>query len=139
MALEYAFNGEADLTTDQMLAFMVEATGGTIHDDYVRRDGLDVTAYREDPGDEGPAGDLLGFTHRVTAIFPVRQPDHADPTRPQRPGHGPRCAGLPRPTPRRRRAVVQRRPRHPAPDRHHLVFDTEWDKWTTELPELRTL
>src|SRR4051812_11590462 len=69
MALEYAFNAEADLTTDQMLAFIAEATGGAIHDDYVRRDGLDVTAYREDPDDEGPTGDLLGFTHRVTAIF----------------------------------------------------------------------
>lgn len=139
MALEYAFNGEADLSTEQMLAFMAEATGGTIHDDYVRRDGLDVTAYREDPGDEGPAGDLLGFTHRVTAIF--------------------RFSNLATPTERDHnvttmiRAVLAFFDRHPGSGvllyndarvillrtGTDLAFDTDWDEWTSDLPELRTL
>lgn len=139
MALEYAFNGEADLTTDQMLAFIADATGGTIHDDYVHRDGLDITAYREDDGDEGPAGDLLGFPHRITAIF--------------------RFANLATPTQRDHNVVTMIRAVLAFLDHHpgggallyndarvillrtgdNLAFDTEWATWTTDTPELRTV
>lgn len=139
MALEYALNAEADLTTDQMLAFMAEATGGTVHDDYVHRDGLDITAYREDPGDEGPAGDLLGFTHRVTAIFRFSNRsmgadrDHNVITMvkavlaffDRHPGGGVLLFND-------ARVVLLR-----AGD--NLVFDAEWDTWTTNLPELRAI
>lgn len=139
MALEYALNAEADLSTDQMLAFMAEATGGSVHDDYVRRDGLDITAFREDPGDEGPAGDLLGFTHRVTAIFRFsNRSTEAD---------------------RDRNAITMIRAVLAFFDRHagggallfndarvvllraggNLVFDAEWDKYITDLPELRAI
>jgi hypothetical protein len=139
MALEYALNGEADLTTAQMLTFIAEATGGTIHGDHVSRDGLDVTAYREDPGDEGPAGDLLGFTHRVTAIFRFsnqatqQERDHNVVTMiravlaffDQYPGGGALLFND-------ARVIVLRVDGNP-------VFDADWDKWTADLPELRNL
>ncbi|WP_148086355.1 SitI3 family protein [Micromonospora sp. HM5-17] len=69
MALEYVLYASADVATEEILAFMANAVGGEIVGTFVRRDALEVTAYRDDPGDEAPIGGMLGFTHRVTATY----------------------------------------------------------------------
>ncbi|MEO3744243.1 SitI3 family protein [Plantactinospora sp. B5E13] len=69
MALEYVLYASADVTTEELLSFMANATGGEISGNYVRRGALDVTAYRDDPDDPAPVAEMLGFTHRVTATY----------------------------------------------------------------------
>jgi contact-dependent growth inhibition (CDI) system CdiA-like toxin len=70
VALEYTFLGSADVSTQDMLAFMADAIGGVVTDGgFVQGNGLQVAAYRVAPGEEASASRLLGFTHRVTATF----------------------------------------------------------------------
>ncbi|ROT34234.1 hypothetical protein EF879_05220 [Micromonospora sp. HM5-17] len=71
MAVEYRLYGAADLETDQLVSFLAAELGGTVGDDgRVRRDGLDVTPYRVETGDEAwVATSVFGFPHRVTASF----------------------------------------------------------------------
>jgi len=69
MALEYTFRGAADITTEEFLAFLAQTMNAPISHDYVRGDGLQVTAYRVDPGEEAASVEEFGFPHRVTATF----------------------------------------------------------------------
>jgi hypothetical protein len=70
VAVEYDFLGAAEMSTEDMLAFMADAVGGVVTDyGYVQGDGLQVTAYRVTSGDEASAALRFGFVHRVTATF----------------------------------------------------------------------
>src|SRR5262249_46458937 len=52
------------------LAFMADAISGVVTAyGFVQGDGLQVTAYRVDAGEEASAARLFGFVHRVTATF----------------------------------------------------------------------
>lgn len=69
MSLEYRFYGAADVTTAQLTAFLAAALDATAFGTDLERDGLTVTAYRVEPGEEASAAERFGFTHRVTASF----------------------------------------------------------------------
>jgi hypothetical protein len=71
VALEYRFYGSADVSTEELLAFVASTTGGFVTDNYVRRDHLDITPYREEPGEEASAPALFGFVHRATMSFRI--------------------------------------------------------------------
>jgi hypothetical protein len=70
MALEYTYHGAAALTTEglrSLVASSLAASPGP--DGAIVREGLWVTAYRVDPGEEAVAPALFGFPHRVTVRF----------------------------------------------------------------------
>lgn len=70
MATEYVLYGSADLTPEEMRLFLAGVLGAAVAEDgMVHRPGLQVTAYRAEPGEEAYAASLFGFTHRVTATF----------------------------------------------------------------------
>lgn len=69
MATEYVLYASADLSTEEFRTFMVQVVGGEVLGNFVRRDALDVTPYREDLDDPSPIAAMLGFPHRVTATF----------------------------------------------------------------------
>jgi len=70
MALEYTYYGAADLGTDELRSVLAAAIGGTVTaDGTVVRDGLNVAAWRETPGEEASAPRLFGFDHRITVRF----------------------------------------------------------------------
>lgn len=69
MAIEYDLYGSADVTTDEIVLFLAGVLEARVEDGTIRRDGLEVTAYRAEPGEEASATRLFGFTHRVTATF----------------------------------------------------------------------
>jgi hypothetical protein len=69
--MEYRFEGSADVSTEEMRSFMAAVTGGFIADNYVRRDFLDITPWRVEPGDEASAAAVFGFTDRVTIMFRI--------------------------------------------------------------------
>jgi hypothetical protein len=69
MALEYVLYAAADLTTEEFLAFLAETLNAPIFYNFVSCDGLQITAYREDPGEEAFSAEEFGFPHRLTATF----------------------------------------------------------------------
>jgi hypothetical protein len=70
VALEYHFLGSAQMSTEDILAFMADEVGGVVTDfGFVQGDGLQVTAYRVTPGEEASAARRFGFVHRVTATY----------------------------------------------------------------------
>ncbi|MFI5897868.1 SitI3 family protein [Actinoplanes sp. NPDC051513] len=70
MAIEYTYYGAADLSTEAVRSQVAAAIGGLVTEDgTVVRDGLQVAAYRVDPGEEAVAPQLFGFPHRITVRF----------------------------------------------------------------------
>lgn len=78
MAMEYRFEGSADVPTEELLSFMAAVTGGFITDNYARRDFLDITPWQVEPGDEAFAAAVLGFTDRVTIMFRISNRANSD-------------------------------------------------------------
>lgn len=78
LAEEYTFQGSADVSTEELLSFMAAITGGFITDNYVRRDFLDITPWRVEPGEEATAAAVFGFTDRVTIMFRVSNRANSD-------------------------------------------------------------
>jgi hypothetical protein len=76
--MEYRFYGSADVSTGELMSFFADVTGGFITDNYVRRDFLDITPYREESGEEASAPALFGFVHRVTMAFRISNRADAD-------------------------------------------------------------
>src|SRR2546430_15316161 len=76
--MEYRFYGSADVSTEELMAFVATATGGFVTDNYVRRDFLDITPFREEPGEEASVPALFGFVHRVTMSFRISNRANSD-------------------------------------------------------------
>ncbi|GAA1817489.1 hypothetical protein HC028_21095 [Planosporangium flavigriseum] len=70
MAMEYRLYGAADMTTEEIFSFMADAIDGSVSPEgFAQREGMTVTAYRVDSGEEASAAGLFGFPHHVTATF----------------------------------------------------------------------
>jgi hypothetical protein len=70
MATEYTLYSAAELSTDELLAFLAGAVDGSVTPyGYVDREGLQVSALAEPESEQAEMAEVFGFTHRVTAIF----------------------------------------------------------------------
>lgn len=69
MALECEFYASADLSLNEILAFMAHAIDGQILGDYARRDTLDATPWDEDSDEVESDSDALGFDIRTRVTF----------------------------------------------------------------------
>jgi hypothetical protein len=70
MATEYTLYSAAELSTDEILAFMATAVdGSTSPHGYVEREGLQVTAYAVPAADQAATVGVFGFVHHITARF----------------------------------------------------------------------
>ncbi|MEV6302200.1 SitI3 family protein [Actinoplanes sp. NPDC051861] len=70
MAIEYTLRGDAHADLDQLTSFFTEAIEGRLGPDKtVFRDGMYVTAYPVPDGEGHETTRLLGFQHRITAVY----------------------------------------------------------------------